>query len=478
MTIRTGSIVRLILYGFAFVFLPLIVAVGYAVSYVGTLSDQSRFAVYQSMQASQNSRLLAEQVTAMERNVRQYLVLSDAELFAAYEASRSEFQKSIDALQALALDQSLRGQVTELGTYENETYLRLRSERRPVRDVEVTAMFSRLMDMSRAVFVGSSKMIDREVEILQATATRARQTFLWIAAGLVSLAVFSAIVFPVLISRPIRQVERAIRDLGDGNFDHPIRVTGPRDVEGLGERLDWLRLRLIELEGQKTRFLRHMSHELKTPLTAIREGGQLLKDAVAGPLNREQREIVDILTRSSVNLQGLIENLLNFSMAQSQTPRLNLKDIDLKSLVSEVVQNHKPAILSKTLRVEVILEPVKAHADEDKLRTVIDNLIANAIKFSRTAGQVGIRLTEEHGRAVLDVVDQGPGIDPADREKVFDAFYQGPQLAQAYVKGSGLGLSISREYMRVHNGNLEVVVHEGPGAWMRAVLPLPDEDTK
>ncbi|MDZ7810945.1 MAG: histidine kinase dimerization/phospho-acceptor domain-containing protein [Arhodomonas sp.] len=104
-------------------------------------------------------------------------------------------------------------------------------------------------------------------------------------------------------------------------------MSGPQDLQAVGERLEWLRRRLIELEMTKTRFLRHVSHELKTPLTAIRESGQLLGDEVTGPLNAEQREIITILDDSGRRLQTLIEDLLQFARTQFQLPRLALSDI-------------------------------------------------------------------------------------------------------------------------------------------------------
>src|SRR5207249_4113913 len=111
------------------------------------------------------------------------------------------------------------------------------------------------------------------------------------------------------ISRPIAEIDAAIRQLGGADFSRPIAVRGPEDLRYLGRRLDWLRRRLDEFETQKNRFLRHVSHELKTPLTALREGAELLHDQVAGPLAPPQRQVVAIMRDNSVKLQGLIEEL-------------------------------------------------------------------------------------------------------------------------------------------------------------------------
>ena len=112
---------------------------------------------------------------------------------------------------------------------------------------------------------------------------------------LVLLVIFSTAVALALalaltrfIARPIAELDAAIRQLGGADFAQPIAVRGPEDLKTLGERLDWLRRRLVELEDEKNRFLRHLSHELKTPLTALREGAELLHDEVGGPLSRRR----------------------------------------------------------------------------------------------------------------------------------------------------------------------------------------------
>ena len=118
-----------------------------------------------------------------------------------------------------------------------------------------------------------------------------------------------------LIARPIAELDAAIRQLGGAEFSRPIAVRGPDDLKTLGERLDWLRRRLVELEAEKNRFLRHLSHELKTPLTALREGAELLHDEVGGPLSPPQRSVVAIMKDNSIKLQRLIEELLDYQRA-------------------------------------------------------------------------------------------------------------------------------------------------------------------
>src|SRR5690606_2987690 len=178
-------------------------------------------------------------------------------------------------------------------------------------------------------------------------ASEAQRVLFGLAFALGPLTLLSVACFTTLIAQPIRQVAHAIRRLGSGNFDDPISVSGPKDLQYLGHQLDWLRLRLTDLEQQKAKFLQHISHELKTPLTAIRESVDLLADGVVGPLNEQQSEIAGILRSNARQLQALIEDLLSFGTSQNHAPTLYLARLDMKALINEILQNHKPTLLSK-----------------------------------------------------------------------------------------------------------------------------------
>ena len=125
----------------------------------------------------------------------------------------------------------------------------------------------------------------------------------------------------MLIARPIRQLDQAIRQMGTADFTHAIEVNGPQDLRYLGQRLEWLRSRLHELEEQQNRFLRHVSHELKTPLTAVREGAELLRDRVGRRPSPGQWDIVRIVRENTLQLQKLIEDLLTYHQTRAVEPQ-------------------------------------------------------------------------------------------------------------------------------------------------------------
>jgi two-component system sensor histidine kinase GlrK len=267
-------------------------------------------------------------------------------------------------------------------------------------------------------------------------------------------------------------MDRAIRRLGDGDFSKPAEIVGPCDLEQLGERLDWMRTRLLEVEQEKNRFLHHISHELKTPLTAIREGAELLNERVVGNLNAQQSEIAAILSDNTLQLQKLIENLLDFNIASSRASQLHVERVALNHLIQSVLEDHKVAILARQLVLDESLQPVQMDGDRAKLQTLVDNLLSNAIKFSPEQGRLRVRLEQQDGQAVVEVADAGPGIPEQERRRIFDAFYQGTYSDNGHVRGTGLGLAIAREYAQAHGGYIEVIDSEDQGACLRVVLPI------
>jgi two-component system sensor histidine kinase GlrK len=269
----------------------------------------------------------------------------------------------------------------------------------------------------------------------------------------------------------------AIRQMGTADFTHAIEVNGPQDMRYLGQRLEWLRTRLHELEEQQTRFLRHVSHELKTPLTAVREGAELLRDRVGGELSPAQQEIVRIVRENTLQLQKLIEDLLTYHQTRNIEPQ-TLGPVALGDVLRRVVREHKLAALARMITFDTKVKPSVVVGDAEKIRAIVDNLVSNAIKYSPRSGLISLELDIEGGNATLDVIDQGPGIDPEERPRIFESFYQGKPAPEGRIKGSGLGLAIASEYAIAHGGRIEVLdrLDGKRGAHFRLWLPLAATD--
>jgi len=464
---------RLILTGFSLVALPLIAALVIATVQVDRLVGQSQHALWHSVLVTQGSRLLVETVTDMERNALQYRVLGDKVLFDVYEENHEKFLETVRSLEALDITEGQRNLIEELFISEDEIHVILSTYPHDAPETAaVPGGFAEIAGIAQQVLSDSQGLIGRGIEQIQAEAEKVQRTLVLEAAALVPTAFVLSMLFAVLITRPIKQVNRAIRHLGEGKFSKIPVVRGPRDLEQLGERLSWLRDRLLELEQEKTKFLQHVSHELKTPLTAIRESAELMNEQVVGNLNSQQQEIVEILRDNSIQLQKLIEDLLNFSVLRSRTSTMSCQRVAMKGLIEGVLEDHKVALMSRNVQLHTSLNEVNLEGDREKLRVLVDNLVSNAIKYSPDDGPLWIKLFKRAGQAFIEVADSGPGIPDAEHDRVFEAFYQGAPADKGHISGTGLGLSIAKEYAHAHGGDITVLKWDKAGACLQVVLPL------
>lgn len=470
--LRPRSILQLVLIGFGIVTLPLIVAFIATALFVSDLSRTGQQAIVRAADVIQESRLLVEGAAAMERIGNQYLVLDDPTVLQVYLRHRSDLRQAATALRKLALTDVQRSLLSELERHEADLHRRL-TDHHPKQTVTAVdaGEFTQLTSLARGVLGESGQLITTNIQALNDNADRVHRLLLWESIALVPMALLLAGAFVVLINRQLRNLNAAIYKLGAGQFDEKVVVRGPRDLQELGEQLEWTRKRLKELENQKALFLRNVSHELKTPLTTLREGTQLLAEQVVGTLNHEQREIVNLLSENSLQLQRMIEDLLHFSFSQAAPLHVESRPVALDRLVEQVLAEQRLIVQAKRLSVKSEVATMSVRGDRMKLKAVLGNLVSNAIKFSPPNSPLCVKLSKHGPWAEFEVIDNGPGITVDDRRRIFEAFYQGTARYEGHVKGTGLGLFIAQEFVRLHKGTIDVL-DSTQGTHLRVRLPL------
>jgi len=472
--LQPDSFPKLLVIGFSMVALPLIIAlVNNAIS-IDQFANRSQHAVHQAVQSTQSSRRVAELLAALERNARQVVIIGDRTPLSAYGANRELFLQAAAEFGALPLDTEQRAALVAIVSGEADSYAVLRDPRSGPRDVTRAAgAYAKLNTQAAEIIAHGDRVIDREIESMGKMAARAQRITFWQMLALVPVALLLAAGFTVLIARPIRQIDAALRRMGGGDFSAPVGVSGPRDLQLLGRRIEWLRHRLTELEQQKNRFLRQVSHELKTPLTALREGSELLSEEALGKLTPQQQEVTGILRANSIELQRLIEDLLSHGAAEFNRREVRYAAVEMRRVVARVLDDQNLALRARALRIAPQIDDITLEADFEKVRIMLDNLVSNAAKFAPECSAILIEAQTLDDRLVLEVADDGPGIPPADRERVFDPFYRGRNTPGGRLPGSGIGLSIVRDYAQAHGGTVEVVddPHRA-GARLRVTLPL------
>lgn len=469
--LRPRSFSGLILACLMLVAVPLIVPILYGAGSITRFSSQSRDIVSQAEQTARYSKALANELDKMEHSLGLARILNDASVLDPYFQSHNRFRSSLQALAALPLTPSQAAMLADVKAADGRIYGRVTALMAQHGDPkDLPADFSALQGALGAFTSSGDAQIEREIDAMQATVERASAISVWLAVLLVPFAFLLAAGAARLITKPIQQINAAIQTMGSGELSRPVRITGPQDLQRLGDQLEWLRVSLLELERQKTSFLQHVSHELKTPLTSLREGAGLLQEGIAGDLNDKQKEIAAILFDNSIQLQKRIEDLLNFNALQTGKAVLARKLVALRPVIDAVVRDHGLAVQNKGLQLLVDCGAEAVRGDEQKLRIIVDNLLSNAIKYTPKGGTIRINVAQIGGSIRIDVVDFGAGVAPEDRERIFDPFYQGRPPPHGSAKGTGLGLAIAREYALAHGGDLELV-EQTTGTCFRVTLP-------
>ncbi|SHE60651.1 two-component system, NtrC family, sensor histidine kinase GlrK [Modicisalibacter ilicicola DSM 19980] len=463
---RPRSLLQLVLLAFLVVMLPIAVLMFQAGQALSELSYLADISARQAVEQTRRARALSNLALEMERSARQYAVVEQPGLMEIYASKLEEYTALLEAQDRLLPDNpdiaALTEQIQTLEALPTMTAEEIS---------ENLDAFVSFGEHTSAVREATNRYIDNRIEGISAQAEEVQHR-LWLqTAALVSASLALMLLFTWLIIRPIRQIERRILTLGSGREPAAsYLIQGPAELVNLGERLDWLSVRLNELEAQKQQFLRHMSHELKTPLASIREGTGLLSDGIVGQLTPRQLEIVELIDTSGLELQRLIEQLLDYNLLQhNQTA--DSECFNVAALIQEVLNKHQLALDKKGMQVSISRQPIEWMADRDRTARVLDNLISNAIAYGEDAGRLEVRARHHGPTLIIEVANSGEPIDSADRERLFEAFYQGRARRKGPIKGSGIGLSVAADCARAQQGQLALVDDDELAVCFRLTLP-------
>jgi len=285
----------------------------------------------------------------------------------------------------------------------------------------------------------------------------------------VALALVATAVIAVRITRSLRQLSAATGALATGSFREPIPAGGKDEVGVLAQSFNAMAARLRQLDEMKEEFFATLSHELRSPLTSVREASHLLADQVAGPLMPKQARLVEIIQRSSDRLLRLVNQILDISRLRAGLLPLQHLPVDLDRLVTRATEELRPQAeeAKVTLDRERVGHRFIISGDEDRLVQVVVNLLANAIRFTPAGGRVVARVVDAGDECEVQVEDTGLGIPAAELPHIFETYRQ----AHLGKGGTGLGLSIVRGLVQAHGGRVTVESHEGKGSRFSVLLP-------
>jgi two-component system sensor histidine kinase GlrK len=455
--------------GCLLVAIPLLAALLLAGGVLDRMTHHTEALVHEGVMTQRLGAELRDQLRDLERNAEQYVALGDPALLGMFDDRWREAEEKLRQVGQRGARDEVRALERGLASAGAHWNTALKEGAPPP---EVLEEFRALPPQAEGIVAAGRAAIDRQLEAIAVATAAAHTVMLLSALALIPLTALLAFGFSVAITRPLRLMSQGIAALGRGRYEQRIEIAYPREMQLLGERLDWLRRRSAALEAEKDRFLRHVSHELKTPLSTLQEGAALMREGSLGPLAPQQQEVAHILAEAAAELGALIGNLLSYAEWKAEERKPEMTWFEARALVSEVLIAHRLPMARRGLSVELGVRSARLFGQRSRLRVALDNLIGNAIKHAPEGSAIEVRAGVRDGSCELCVRDHGRGVPAPEKGRIFEPFVRGTEAEESSVRGTGIGLSIVSETARAHDGTVEVE-DAHPGARFRMVWPCP-----
>jgi len=314
----------------------------------------------------------------------------------------------------------------------------------------------------------------------------------------IGLSVLASLFLARRMVTPIRAIQAGAARIGAGALDQRIDVRTSDELEALADEFNSMAAqlqesyadlerkvsdrtqelataneRLDEASRHKSQFLANMSHELRTPLNGILGLTEMILDKIYGEVPEKIRSALEDVEASGRHLLGLINDVLDLSKIEAGQMTLALHEYSMREVVQAVSTAMQPLAAAKNLPLKVTIPPdlPPGKGDQRRIAQVLMNLVGNAIKFAET-GEVLVEVGNADGSFLLSVSDTGPGIAPADQERIFEEFQQGDGSSSRSKGGTGLGLTIAKRIIEMHGGRIWVESKMGMGSTFTFTLPV------
>ena len=285
---------------------------------------------------------------------------------------------------------------------------------------------------------------------------------------MVLITIFIAILISNNISKPVEVVSNMANLIGGGDYDNKIDYdSNIVEIDVLIKSINNLSAKLEEQENLRKRLTTDISHELRTPLTSIQTHLEAMIDGIWEP----DTERLNSVNEEVIRLTNLVNQLQNLAKFDSEKSKLNLAKVNVKNLIMNVVYNNQGKALEKNINIECDLESIDSYLDKDKISQVIVNLLSNAIRYTNNGGKIFISSYKENNNLKIQFKDNGIGIPKENIKYIFERFYRVDESRSKNTGGIGVGLTIVKSIIDLHQGTIEVRSELNKGSEFIVILP-------
>lgn len=273
--------------------------------------------------------------------------------------------------------------------------------------------------------------------------------------------------------RPVRKISAAAQEISEGNLSARTGMRGGNELSRLGEQFDAMAESIEKDRQMEMQLTSDVAHELRTPLMAIQATVEAMLDGVYDT-DPEHLSLIESEVR---RLSRLVDALLKLSRLERRSQPMNEEVCDVGELAEAVVVSHEMLVQDSGLKIEAHVEgTVKAVCDKDMIKQAVANLVSNAVRYTPEGGRIDVTVRRENGWAVIDVSDTGIGLSPEEEKMVFSRFWRADSDRGRKSGGLGIGLSVVKEIVSQHKGQIKAKGEKGVGSTFTIMLPAYDEE--
>ena len=300
-----------------------------------------------------------------------------------------------------------------------------------------------------------SRIFDSNNDILNVTYITVVIVFL--------LSLLIMVVFTLYVYRPLKKITFATEEYAKGNYEYKLEPSGDDEVGYLAATLGYMASEIARGEDNEKKFIANVSHDFRSPLTSIKGYLEAMIDGTIPPEMHDK--YMRIVLNETERLTKLTNSLLQLNNLNVKGILLDIRDFDINPMIKRTCETFEGRCLERGITIELVLtgESMIVSGDETKIQQVIYNLLDNAIKFSFDNSTIKIETTEKNDKLFVSVKDSGVGIPRESIGLVFDRFYKTDPSRGKDKKGTGLGLAITKEIIKAHDENINVISTEGVG---------------
>ncbi|MEK6622345.1 MAG: ATP-binding protein [Planctomycetota bacterium] len=497
-----SSLWKRMVFGYAVIALFMLVMNFYLIFRLNHLNKHSASIMRSDIPYMENSEKLFDILLEQVKNEKKYIITGDHAFLDLFQDKKRDFDKRLKSLDETATDAESRPFVSQLKNLYHE-YVAMVSKEfllvggdenaspDPRYEHEKKKKFDQLTESINKLIVTQQAALIKKIELFQKTVRKSTQ----ISTAITGFAVLFGAIFAYFFTRsicyPIKVIKDATDGIAQGNLDCHIRVASRDEIGMLGLAFNHMCDRLKELDRMKAEFISNISHNLKTPLTAIREANELMLDKVAGQVSDQQARLLTIVKESTLRLIMMINDLLDISRVEAGLMRYNFQITMIKDIILRSIHEIRLLAESKNIKIQYVNgDPVpEVPLDRNKIAQVMDNILSNAIKFTPSGGMITIthneiapsvaahvsleqkRINNVNSFVQVSISDTGIGIPVEYHQKIFDKFQQVDNKGIGGMKGTGLGLSIAKHIVLDHGGNIWVENNNVKGSTFHFTLP-------